>query len=204
MRMIPSIRTSRRWLRRDARRDARALADRGLHRAEELRDALPEPSELLSELRGQAQPVVEAAREQANRVRPHRRRSRKPIVIAAVLALGALVAFVILSRRDKEPAILMQAPEPPLAPPTDEPGPDATDEPSAPSDASTTTNGVGYRSSEPVVAPTAQSTASTPATSTGTTYGSDRPSTNGSYGGVQPRAQAAWDLPSSGGAQATR
>ena len=114
------------------RHEARALSDRGLHRAEDLREALPEPSDLLSDLRGQSLPVVEAAREQADRVR-HRRQgsARKSLLIAAFVALAAVIAYALFSRRDKEPAFLVRTPEDPTAPSVDDHGPGGeSDEPS--------------------------------------------------------------------------
>ena len=185
-------------------RDARALAGRGLHRAEELRESLPEAADVLSDLREQAQPVVEAAREQAGRVRHRgRNRSRKPMILAVLIAVGVAVAYLLFSRRDKEPAFLMPAPQTPAAPAADDLGPGGTDpggaqEPSAPV-VDEAAERPTYRAPEPVVAPTAQATPASPAQATeAISHGTFRPDSNGAYGGPQPRAQAEWDLPSHG------
>lgn len=206
------------------RREARAFADRGLHRAEELRAALPEASDVLSDLREQALPVMEAARPmveaargqaaraQAARGKTQRSSRRRPLLIAALIAIGAVVAFYLFSRRDKEPAFLMPTPDEPITPAADDPEPGGIAEtPPAPVADQTTerswTTPSSARVEEPVVAPTAASapTSSTMSQAAGQSADGARPGLNGSYGGgYQPRAQAAWDLPPSGNSSAPR
>lgn len=162
-------------------REASTLASRGRHRAEQWRESLPEAGELLSDLREQAEPVVKAARDRAEQARPgKRRRSRRPLLIIGVLALGALVAFLIFRRRDEEPARLMGEPGQPETPTAGEPAPGGA------------TNGTWGNEPGHVSEAMIQSTAPEAAPS-------PRPSPFGGLPGdtgspPSPRA-AAWDLP---------
>ncbi len=100
---------------RGARRLAGRLMDRGKHRAEAIRDSLPEPEEVMNDLREQAQPVVERARERAMQASGRKRsRSKKPLLLIALLAVAAgVAAYLLFIRRDQEPAYLMTEPDRP-------------------------------------------------------------------------------------------
>lgn len=210
------------------RHDARKLAKRGKHRAETLREALPEPAELISELKDRAEPVIEAAKEQAEKAPMQKRkksRSKKPLLFIALAVIGAVVAYLILSRRDHEPAYLREEPDEPPAWPADQPtvetpaddrAPEAPTggTPSEARDASASqVNGAetpervsAYMAGEPAQ-PTQAASASpqtpgahTPSASStwsSSPSSSPAPESSPSYG-YQPRSQvAAWDLPPS-------
>src|SRR5690606_3345233 len=89
-------------------------------RAAALSEQLPEPAEVIADLREQAEPMLKAAREQAekklplNQAMPKKKsRSKKPFVLIALLVVGAGVAYLLLWKRDQEPAYLMQEPDSP-------------------------------------------------------------------------------------------
>lgn len=117
------------------RHDARSMAMRGLergrHRAEALRDAMPEGGHLISDLRDQvsdlrdqAEPVLKAARDKAEKtpITPQKKsRSKKPFVLIALAVVGAVIAYVILSRRGHEPAYLSEEPDEPDTSPAEPP-----------------------------------------------------------------------------------
>jgi hypothetical protein len=179
-------------------KDARKLVGRGRHRAEALREVLPEPATLVAEIRGQALPAVEAAREQAERAREQaervrrRRNRRRPsgvIVVAALIALGAVVAYLLFARRDMEPAYLASSPDEPDTAPAGDPGPSGEERRGTTSEVRTS----DAQSSQNPAASVAGTRTTEPVTAT-----SQAPSfggvTNG-YGATQ-QPRAAWDLPS--------
>src|SRR3546814_636317 len=109
-----------------ARHDARSFALRGLergrHRAEALREALPEAGEVLADLREQAEPVLKAALERADQVPVKQRkqsRSKKPLLFIALAIVGAVVAYLFFAKRDKDPAYLMREPDAPEGSPAE-------------------------------------------------------------------------------------
>ncbi|MEX1022518.1 MAG: hypothetical protein WD058_05160 [Dehalococcoidia bacterium] len=119
-------------MRHQAGSQARALAERGMHRAEALRhslsdslgDSLPDAQDRLHDLREQAQPVLDRARERAmdmaveRGLRRKRSRSKKPLLLVALLAIaGGVAAYIYFSRRDEEPAYLVHEPDAPDAEP---------------------------------------------------------------------------------------
>jgi len=189
----------------------RSLA-RGRHRAEALRDALPEAGDVLAELREQAEPVLRAAREQAEKAPlPQRKRSRskKPFVFLALLALGAVIAYILFSKRDEDPAYLMHEPDAPDASPVDPPSPGATVNGSTPTDSPAVSSVTSddeidvpervsaYMAGEPAQpSPTTQPSA--PAMTSVPRATSDASAFGPSSFSYSPHAQvAAWDLPSS-------
>lgn len=94
------------------------LARRGRDRADSLRDSLPDPQDLMDDLRDQAQPVMERTRKSAteavNRATGRKpARSKKPFALLALLLVAGVVAYVIFNRRDNEPAKLVVKPEQP-------------------------------------------------------------------------------------------
>lgn len=119
-----------------ARHDTRSAAMRGLergkHRAEALRESLPEADEVLATLREQAEtlreqaePVLKAAREQVEKSAgtPKKKRSKKPFLFIGLAVVGAVLAYLFFAKRDKEPAYLMDEPESPdVAPAQPSPG----------------------------------------------------------------------------------
>ena len=203
------------------RHDARSLAQRGIergkHRAEALRDALPEPSDVISDLREQAEPVLRAAREQVDKApaAPKKKsRSKKPLFFVALAVVGAVVAYLVFSKRGNEPAYLTHEPDEPGESPAEpsSPGgvsqngssPDAT-----PSQPSSPVNGEAaperasaFMASQPAQ-PTQASSSSMPGSSPeaqATTFHAPEPQSPVTPAGVgyEPRAQvAAWDLPPS-------
>jgi len=119
-------------------RHARKAADRGLHRAESLRESLPEAHEVrdaidgaLEELRDQAMPMLQKAQPMVEKAQPmvqkalgrKRRRSRKPLLLLVLLAAGAAVAYFLWNRRDEEPAYLAKDPDQPNVTPDASPSP---------------------------------------------------------------------------------
>lgn len=218
------------------RHDARSIAQRGLergrHRAEALRDALPEPGDVMTELREQAEPVLKAAREQAEPALksareqaepmlkaareqaekapiPQRKqsRSKKPFLLLGLLVIGAVVAYLIFSRRDQEPAYLMEEPDEPQDSPAQQPSPGMSQNGSAPdstpSGMPSTVNGedVPERASAQMASEPAQPTqasSSAPAPASNPYASTNAPGSGPNSMSYQPRAQvAAWDLPPS-------
>lgn len=189
-------------MRHDAREMAMRGLERGRHRAEALRESLPEAAELISDLRDQAEPVLKAAREQAAGTplaQKKKSRSKKPLIFIALAVAGAVVAYLIWSKRDHEPAYLMEEPDVPDTSPAD--APSGSGNGSTPdADPSPGVNGVperasAYMAGEPA-RPTQAGSASpsVPSTPTSSQESTSQPSTFG----YQPRAQvAAWDLPPS-------
>ncbi|MGE3961466.1 MAG: hypothetical protein AB7F65_07290 [Dehalococcoidia bacterium] len=197
---------------------------RGRDRAEALRDALPEAADLIAELREelreQAEPVIRAAREQVEKtpVAPKKKsRSKKPFLFVALALVGAAVAYVLLSKRDKEPAYLRQEPKAPDASPAPAPsGSSRGDNGSSPGDAPVPSpepvNGEdvperasAFMAGQPAQ-PTQAGSSSIQSSASGSTESepraSYRPEPQAPVGpasvGYQPRAQvAAWDLPPS-------
>lgn len=195
--------------RKRVERETRTLAERGRERADRLREALPEAGEFLDDLREQAEPMVKAAREQAEpmvkaardraepmvqaareraeQARPRkRRRSKRPLVIIGLVALAALVAFLIFRKRDEEPAYLMSEPErPDMSPahptPTGGAGDGAWSDP-------------GDRPAEPTGEPAASGFASRSSAAQPPAFGVPRAASDAAH---QPasRDAAAWDLP---------
>ena len=124
------------------RHDARSLAQRGIergrHRAEALRDALPEPLDIIADLREQAEPVIRAAREQVDRAPapPKKSRSKKPLLVIALAVVGAVVAYLLFSKRDNEPAYLVHEPDAPDESPAEPSSPGGVSENGSSPDAS--------------------------------------------------------------------
>lgn len=201
----------------DARHAAKQGLERAKHRAAALSEQLPEPGEVIADLREQAEPVLKAAREQAEKKLPigqavpkKKSRSKKPFVLVTLLIVGAVVAYLLLSKRDQEPAYLMEEPdEPDYSPATPSPegmnhngsGPSDSPAPSQPS-APVNHEDVPERASalmaaEPAAPTQAASSAIGAGTPSNSTSASTTPSASPSFG-YQPRAQvAAWDLPPS-------
>src|SRR5690606_19498763 len=111
---------------RRARRMAGRYLDRGKHRAEALRDSLPPADEVMQDLREQAQPMMEKARDRALEATGRKRsRSKKRYFLFAVLAVAAgIAAYVFFTRRDNEPAYLMPQPDEPDTTPATGPSSD--------------------------------------------------------------------------------
>ena len=160
---------------------------------------------MLAELREQAEPVLRAAREQAEKAPlPQRRRSRskKPFIFAALAVVGAVIAYIVFAKRGNEPAYLMDEPDAPDASPADSPAPAATVNGTASEGVSTTgpTGGdptdVPERASASMAGALAQPTQASSSAFAGLPRASvEAPSFTPAY---QPRAQvAAWDLPPS-------
>lgn len=177
-----------------ARKRAKQIADRSLHRAEALRESvLPEAKERLeelqkqaAELRGQAQPVVDRA------LHRRQRRSRKPLLLLVLVAAAAAVAFYLLNRRDEHPAFLQTQPEEPDTAPDASPPDGGVESP-----ADSTSRATDDR---PVAIPTGAAAGATEVAATPTATAGDSTSR---YNGAAPagsypsRGPAAWDLPSS-------
>ncbi len=202
------------------RHDARSLAQRGIergrHRAEALRETLPEPAELISDLRQQAEPVIRAAREQVEKAPATRKKSRskKPLLLLALAVAGAVIAYFFFTRRDHEPAYLKYEPKSPDESPAEPstpggvsqngPSPDVSpNQPPAPTNGTDVPERVSaFMASQPAQ-PTQASSSAMPATSPepqATTFRAAEPQSPVEPTGVRyaPRAQvAAWDLPPS-------
>lgn len=212
------------------RHDARSLAQRGIergrHSAEALRDALPEPSDVIADLREQAEPVIRAAREQVDRAPapPKKSRSKKPLLVIALAVVGAVVAYLLFSKRDNEPAYLVHEPDAPDESPAEpsSPGgmsqngssPDASpSQPSAPVNGEEAPERASAFMASQLAQPTQASSSSMPASAMpasspepqATAFQAAEPRTPESPSqatpagmAYEPRAQvAAWDLPPS-------
>jgi hypothetical protein len=187
------------------------LARRGRDRADSLRESLPDAHDLVDEIRDQAQPVMERTRKSAtdavNRATGRKpARSKKPFVLLALLLLAGLAAYVILNRRDNEPATLLSEPDQPDVQPAAGPSSEApSDTPStAPGSAvpwSTRPNVVGSPVGAGATASSDGPSATTGTPSAPVTPPSSRPTGSSSTLGrtdVRPSPRmAAWDLPSS-------
>jgi len=174
------------------------LARSGRHRADSLRDSLPDPQDLMDDLRDQAQPVMERTRKSAtqavNRATGRKpARSKKPFALVALLLIAGVVAYVIFNRRDKEPAKLVAEPDQPDLQPAS--GPSSS--PSTPVNGSPSTGGSPMSpSGSPVATPSGVGASAS--------MGSTTPSAGRPIGAsptlgrtdVRPSPRmAAWDLP---------
>lgn len=196
------------------------LARSGRHRADSLRESLPDPQDLMDDLRDQAQPVMERTRRSAtdavNRATGRKpARSKKPFALVALLVLAGVVAYVILNRRDKEPAKLVvepdqpdlqpaSGPSSPAAPVNGSPSNGSPMSPSTPSGspmASPSSTATASTSASPTVASSAPSAMGAPTSNGSTAPHAARPSGASPTLGrtdVRPSPRmAAWDLPTS-------
>lgn len=159
--------------------------------------------------REQAEPVLKAAREQADKAsipqRKKQSRSKKPIFLLGFLIVGAVVAYLIFSRRDQEPAYLMEEPDEPQDSPAQQPSPGESQNGSAPDGSSPNTpssingEGVPERVSAQITSEPAQPTqASSSAPGVNPYAPTNASAFTPASMTYQPRAQvAAWDLPPS-------
>jgi hypothetical protein len=143
----------------DTRQIERAV-ERGRARMESIAETISTEtmSELLDDLRHEAAPIAARAIPMIERATGRRRKSRKPkVALAAValLAIAGIVAYLFWQRRDEEPAYLVHEPDqpdltpaqtPPIAPapsagpsaPAAPEAPEATDDPTVEPPARTT------------------------------------------------------------------
>jgi|GEM_PF-2813831 len=160
--------------------------------------------------RQQAEPMLKAARERAEKASiPQRKqsRSKRPFLLLGLVMIGAVVAYLIFSRRDQEPAYLMEEPDEPQDSPAQQPSPGMSQNggspDSAPSGTPSTINGEGVpeRASAQMAAEPAQPTqasSSAPAPASNPYASTNAPGFGPASTSYQPRAQvAAWDLPPS-------
>lgn len=122
----------------DTRQIERAV-ERGRERMESIADSISHEltqenmNALIEGLRHEAAPMVERAMpmigqavERATGRKKRRARSKLPFIVAAVIAIAGIVAYLLWPRRDEQPAYLMHAPDDPDIKPVSMP-------PSAPS-----------------------------------------------------------------------
>lgn len=166
---------------------------------------------VLKAAREQAEPVLEAAREQVEKAQvPQRKRSRskKPFFLLGLVVIGAVVAYLIFSRRDQEPAYLMEEPDEPQDSPAQQPSPGMSQNGSSPEGAPSGSpaapingEGVPERASAQMASEPAQPTqasSSAPAPASNPYASTSAPGFGPASTSYQPRAQvAAWDLPPS-------
>ncbi len=184
-----------------------------------LKAAREQAEPVLKAAREQAEPALKAAREQVEKAPVQRKRSRskKPFVLLALVVVGAVIAYLLLAKRDQDPAYLMQEPDAPDESPAVPPTPDASVNGSSSSDDPSVSTPTGstedpatedvdvpervsaFMAGEPAQPSPTSSPGLTSTPSNGTPRASaDAPRSGTASASYAPGAQvAAWDLPSS-------